>query len=123
MLPFTMTRTVHANHRITIELPDVEPGTLVTVLVVPANVTTPAIDAHAARRKANGWLIDHVGHLVTGKDPRMVLDGKRAWWRVAAVYLLDPAGEPGILTVSSGDFVLAWEDWMDGRCVVITRAG
>ncbi len=37
------------------------------------------------------------------------------------VYLLDPARDPGVITVSLGDFVLAWEEWMDGRCAVITR--
>jgi ABC-type bacteriocin/lantibiotic exporter with double-glycine peptidase domain len=38
------------------------------------------------------------------------------------VYLLDPARDPGVVTVSRGDFVLAWEEWMDGRCAVIHRA-
>jgi ABC-type bacteriocin/lantibiotic exporter with double-glycine peptidase domain len=38
------------------------------------------------------------------------------------VYLLDPAHDPGTITVSLGDFALAWEEWMDGRCVTITRA-
>ncbi len=37
------------------ELPDIEPGTLVTVLVVPANVPVSDVDANTARRKANGW--------------------------------------------------------------------
>lgn len=39
----------------------------------------------------------------------------------ANVYLLDPAQESDSISVSIGDFLLAWEDWMDGRCVVITR--
>jgi ABC-type bacteriocin/lantibiotic exporter with double-glycine peptidase domain len=38
------------------------------------------------------------------------------------VYLLDPARDAGVIPVSHGDFSLAWEDWMDGRCAVITRA-
>lgn len=84
MLPMTITQTVYDNRRITVELPDVEPGTLVTVLVIPATITAPAIDAQTARRTANGWLLDHVGDLVMGKNPRLVSDGKRAWWRVAA---------------------------------------
>ena len=37
------------------------------------------------------------------------------------VYLLDPARDPDVITVSTGDFVLAWEVWMDGRYVIITR--
>jgi uncharacterized protein YvpB len=39
------------------------------------------------------------------------------------VYLLDPARDPDVITVSRGDFCLAWEEWMDGRCAVITHAG
>jgi len=39
------------------------------------------------------------------------------------VYLLDPARDPGVITVSRGDFALAWEEWMDGRCAVIDRVG
>ena len=39
------------------------------------------------------------------------------------VYLLDPARDLDVITVSLGDFVLAWEEWMEGRCAVITRAG
>ena len=38
------------------------------------------------------------------------------------VYLLDPARAPEVITVSRGDFALAWEEWMDGRCAVIARA-
>lgn len=29
------------------------------------------------------------------------------------VYLLDPARDPEVITVSRGDFALAWEEWMD----------
>lgn len=39
------------------------------------------------------------------------------------VYLLDPARDPDVITVSRGDFALAWEEWMDGRCAVIDCAG
>jgi len=70
-----------------------EPGTPVTVLVVPANVAVPMVDAAAARRKANGWLTDHVGHLVMGKDPRLLSDGQRILWRVAA-YVTNVYREP-----------------------------
>jgi ABC-type bacteriocin/lantibiotic exporter with double-glycine peptidase domain len=40
-----------------------------------------------------------------------------------SVYLLDPARDPDVIAVSRGDFDLAWEDWMDGRCAVITHVG
>jgi hypothetical protein len=93
MLPFVETKIVPNNGRVEVELPGVEPGTLVTVLIVPANIPIPAIDANTARRKANGWLADRVGHLVLGKDPRMLSDGKRALWRVAA-YVTNVYREP-----------------------------
>jgi len=54
------TRAVPGNRQLVMELPDIEPGTLVTVLVVPANVAVPVVDANTARRKANGWLSDQM---------------------------------------------------------------
>ena len=93
MLPFVATKTVPDNHRVVVELPDVEPGTLVTVLVILDSMAIPTVDANIARRKANGWLADRVGHLVMGKDPRMLSDGKRTWWRVAA-YVTNVYREP-----------------------------
>ena len=93
MLPVVATKAVSGNHQVVVELPDVQPGTLVTVLVVPANVAVPAIDSNAARRKANGWLSDHVGHLVLGKEPRLLSDGNRSWWRVTA-YVTNVYSEP-----------------------------
>jgi len=114
MLPFVATKTVPHDRRVVVELPEIEPGTPITVLVVPASVTIPAVDASTARRKANGWLADRVGHLVVGRDPRMLSDGKRTWWRVAAyvtnVYR-EPFGPIGFVDVdaSSGE-VLSGDD-------------
>ena len=51
----------------------------------------PSSEEHNAA--LNGWLADRVGHLVLGKDPRMLSDGKRAWWRVAA-YVTNVYREP-----------------------------
>ena len=93
MLPFVATKTVPDNRRVEVELQGIEPGTLVTVLVIPASIAIPTVDASTARRKANGWLTDHVGHLVMGKDQRMLSDGKRTWWRVAA-YVTNVYREP-----------------------------
>ena len=114
MLPFVETKTVPDNGRVEVELPGVEPGTLVTVLIVPANVPVPVVDANMARRKANGWLADRVGHLVLGKDPRMLSDGRRAWWRVAAYVTnvhREPFGPIGFVDVdaTSGE-VLSGDD-------------
>ena len=112
-MPVVATKTVPNNRRVEVELPDVEPGTLVTVMVVPAN-SVPAVDANTARRKANGWLADHVGHLVMGKTPRILSDGKRVWWRVDTyvtnVYR-EPFGPIGFVDIDavSGE-VLAADD-------------
>lgn len=84
MLPFTATQTVPDDRRVTIELPDVQPGTLVTVLVIPAGAPVTSVDERSARRKANGWLLDHVGNLVMARDPRLLSDGRRSFWRMAA---------------------------------------
>jgi len=75
------------------ELPDIEPGTLVTVLIVSAGMTAPLVDANSARRRANGWLIDNVGNLLMGKNPRLLSDGQRSWWQVA-VYVTNVYREP-----------------------------
>jgi hypothetical protein len=93
MLPVVATKAVPGNRQLVMELPDIEPGTLVTVLVVPANVAVPAVDANMARRTANGWLSDHVGHLVLAKEPRLLSDGNRSWWRVTA-YVTNVYREP-----------------------------
>ena len=104
ILPFVATTTVSKKQQVQVELPDVEPGTLVTVLIVPANVAVPMVDAAVARRAANGWLTDHVGHLVMGRDPRLLSDGQRTWWRVAAfvtnVYR-EPFGPVGFVDIDA----------------------
>lgn len=43
----------------------------------------PATDARTAQRKANGWLVDHVGNMVMGDRPRLVNQGRV--WRVPAL--------------------------------------
>jgi hypothetical protein len=93
MLPIVATTTVQNDRRVVMELPDIEPGTLVTVLVVPADMTAPLVDANSARRRANGWLIDNVGNLLMGKNPRLLSDGQRSWWQVA-VYVTNVYREP-----------------------------
>lgn len=36
-------------------------------------------------------------------------------------YVLDPAQDAEVKQVPLDDFALAWEDWMDARCVLISR--
>lgn len=113
MLPVVATKAVLGNRQVVMELPDIEPGTLVTVLVVPANVAIPTVDANTARRKANVWLTDHVGHLVLGKEPRLLSDGNQSWWRVSAyvtnVYR-EPFGPIGFVDVDAGSGLVLSDD-------------
>jgi hypothetical protein len=45
----------------------------------------PALDERAARRKANGWLGEHVGNMVMARQPTMVAHAKgRLVWRFGA---------------------------------------
>jgi hypothetical protein len=53
-------------------------GSLVYV-VVPA-----ALDVHAARRRANRWLMDHVGDMVMANQPAFTKTDERAIWRFGA---------------------------------------
>ena len=113
MLPVVATKAVPGNRQLVIELPDIEPGTLVTVLVVPANVAVPVMDANAARRRTNSWLSDHVGHLALAKEPRLLSDGNRSWWRVAAyvtnVYR-EPFGPIGFVDVDASSGLVLSDD-------------
>jgi hypothetical protein len=51
------------------------------------------IDARTARRKANGWLVDHVGNLVMADDGALVQKDERWIWRFNA-YMTSPAHPP-----------------------------
>lgn len=53
-------------------------GRLVYV-IVPA-----ALDVHAARRRANRWLMDHVGDMIMADQPTFVKIDEQAIWRFGA---------------------------------------
>jgi hypothetical protein len=45
----------------------------------------PTVDEHRARRKANGWLGEHVGNMVMAWQPALaLLPGHRQIWRFGA---------------------------------------
>jgi hypothetical protein len=56
-------------------------------------VAQVGIEKHAAQRKANGWLVDHVGNLVMASDGVLVQSGNRWVWRFHA-YLTSLTHEP-----------------------------
>ncbi len=47
-------------------------------------VAQVGIDARTARKKANGWLVDHVGNLVMADDGALVQKGNQWVWRFNA---------------------------------------
>jgi hypothetical protein len=57
---------------------DLPEGSLVYVLV------PMVVDAHAARRKANRWLLENVGNMMRADQPVFVRSRGRAAWRFGA---------------------------------------
>jgi hypothetical protein len=79
----------------TITLPE---GSQVSV-VVPA-----ILDEHLARRKANGWLIDHVGNMVMAKDGHLVQNDPQPIWQFKAFVTAlshEPLGPIGYITINA----------------------
>ena len=84
-------------------------GSQVIVLATDEKLPLPLLDPHLARRKANGWLITHVGHLVAQQPQLKQVDGKLVW-RFAAFLTSkghSPRGPVGIVDVDAylGDVV------------------
>jgi hypothetical protein len=51
---------------------------------VVVHIATEVIAPEVARRKANGWLLDHVGNLLIAQNPELVA-GDSMVWRVTVV--------------------------------------
>jgi hypothetical protein len=51
----------------------------VLVWVAEQAETRPLLDAHLARRKANGWLVHHVGGVMAQQPHLMQVDGRLVW--------------------------------------------
>jgi hypothetical protein len=56
-------------------------------------VAPVGVEKHVAARKANGWLIDHVGNMVMADDGMLVQQGEGWVWRFHA-YLTALTHEP-----------------------------
>ena len=69
------------------------------------SVIVPAIlEERRAQRKANGWLIDHVGNMVMVKDGHLIQDQQQLIWQFKAfVTALShaPLGPIGYVTVNA----------------------
>lgn len=58
------------------------------------NVHAEILDAEAARRMANGWLLDNVGNLLGTTTPELIL-GERLLWRYEVILSLPNLAQPG----------------------------
>ena len=65
--------------RIQLTEPIVLPEGSMVYVLVPVGV-----DAHTARRKANRWLLENVGHMLRADQPFLVRSHDRATWRFGA---------------------------------------
>jgi hypothetical protein len=70
------------------------PGTqrLNLTVHISADVLTP----EAARRRANGWLLDNVGNLLLAAEPELVV-GDRIVWRAPVILTSPSRGHIGTL--------------------------
>lgn len=58
---------------------DLPEGRQVTVLVTEEGVDKPLLDPHLARRKANGWLVTHVGNVMAQQPQLLQVEGQLVW--------------------------------------------
>lgn len=58
------------------------------------------VDARTARRKVSAWLVQEVGNLLMGGEPRYVT-GERPVWRVPVVISYDRRGEAACVDVDA----------------------
>lgn len=83
----TYTGIVH-DGRIEVALPiDLPEGSRVYI------IASPEIDEPTARRKANGWLIDHVGNMIMADNGILVQVSQALCWRFGA-FITSLAHEP-----------------------------
>lgn len=54
-------------------------GSQVYVLVADEWEERPLLDPHLARRKANGWLVSHVGSVLAQQPQLLQIDGRLVW--------------------------------------------
>ena len=67
-------------------------------------IASPEIDERTARRKANGWLIDHVGNMIMADDGMLVQLGQELCWRFGAFITSlahDPLGPIGYVQINA----------------------
>jgi hypothetical protein len=68
-----------------------EPSRHVQVIV---NIQAKVLDSEVARRMANQWLLENVGHLLGTTTSELVL-GERLFWRYEVIFGLPNVAQPG----------------------------
>lgn len=54
------------------------------------------VTAEEARRKVNRWLLEYVSYMMHADPPTLVVDRKRAVWRVPAILTNSRVGDVGV---------------------------
>jgi len=65
-------------------------------LQISVHVQAEVLAAEAARRRANVWLLEHIGNLLRAESPELVL-GDRLVWRVEVTLTSPSRGRVGVL--------------------------
>lgn len=121
----TLTQYEGVVHRGRIELPEApelpEGSHVVVILTGPR----PLVDELAARRKANGWLVEYVGTMLAADEGRLMEQDGRPLWRFGA-YLTrrghPPLGPIGHVDVDAHRGELIPDDNQAQRLVINAKA-
>lgn len=62
---------------------------------VAVHIDTEVLDPEVARRKANVWLLLHVGHLLRADFPELIILDKELMWRYSVVLTSSQGGDVG----------------------------
>ena len=65
-------------------------------LQISVHVQAEVLSAEVARRRANVWLLDHIGNLLRAESPELVL-GDRLVWRVDVMLTSPSRGRVGVI--------------------------
>lgn len=79
------------------------------------------VTAEEARRKVNRWLLEYVSYMMHADSPTLVVDRKRAVWRVPAVFTASPVGVVGTVGLVDVDVQSGVMDSTEERKTQIIR--
>lgn len=79
------------------------------------------VTAEEARRKVNRWLLEYVSYMMHADPPTLVVDRKRAVWRVPAIFTASPTGVVGTVGLVDVDVDSGVMDGTEERKTQIIR--